>query len=377
MQKKTRVGLLFGGRSGEHEVSIASALSVFNALDKTRYEVTLIAIDKDGRWLLPDPKSILAQAASPMRAKIGKIEDSFGLVPYPSVKQMVSLNASEANVPHVDVMLPVLHGTYGEDGTIQGLLELAQIPYVGSGVLGSALGMDKEVSRKLLTAAGIQTVPTLCLRNYEYTDNPEECEERILRELDLPLFVKPANAGSSVGVHKVKTRDALKPALKDAFAFDLKVLIEKAIDARELEVSVLGNDRPKTSVVGECIPHHEFYSYEAKYLDENGASFDIPAQNLPAEVNGKIHAWAIQAFRVLECRGLARVDFFLDRKTNALYLNEINTIPGFTKVSMYPKMWEASGLSYSALLDQLITLAVENFEQRRSLKTSYASDTKK
>jgi D-alanine-D-alanine ligase len=371
MNKKIRLGLLFGGRSGEHEVSIASALSVFNALDKSRYEVTLIAIDKEGRWLLPDPKPLLAQANDPMHVKLGAPKDSFALVPYRNVKQMVALDQGEARVPHVDVMLPVLHGTFGEDGTVQGLLEMASIPYVGSGVLGSAIGMDKEVSRQLLQLAGIQTVPTITLRKFEYQNNPKACEERILKEFSLPIFVKPANAGSSVGVNKVKTADQLSAAIADSFAFDLKILIEKGVDARELEISVLGNDEPRSSVIGEIIPHHEFYSYEAKYLDENGSSAVIPAKDVAPAIEAKIHKWAELAFRTLQCRGLARVDFFLDRKTGELYLNEINTLPGFTKISMYPKMWEASGLSYSALLDELIRLALENFDQRQSLKTTY------
>lgn len=371
MQKKTRVGLLFGGRSGEHQVSIASALSVFNALDKSRYEVTLIAIDEDGRWLLPDPKALFASTKNPMLVKIDSSEKAVGLVPYPSVKQMVPVESQDAKIPHVDVILPILHGTFGEDGTVQGLLEMAAIPYAGSGVLGSALGMDKEVSRKLLQLAGIQTVPTITLRRHEYEKSARECETRILKEFKFPLFVKPANAGSSVGVHKVKSAEQLAPALKDAFQFDLKVLIEMGVDARELECSVLGNDEVRTSVVGEIIPHHEFYSYEAKYLDENGSSFAIPAKDLPPGVSEKIREWAALAFHTLQCRGMSRVDFFLDRKTGELYLNEINTIPGFTKISMYPKMWEASGLGYSALLDELIRLAIENFEQRKNLKTTY------
>jgi len=371
MGKKIRVGLLFGGRSGEHEVSIASALSVLGALDKSRYDVTLIAIDKEGRWLLPDTKALLAQADDPIHAKIADTKSPIGLVPYQNVKQMVAVDGGDAKVPHVDVILPILHGTFGEDGTIQGLLEMASIPYVGSGVLGSALGMDKEVSRKLLQAAGIQTVPTLCLRKHEYSRDAKSCEQRILAEFAFPFFVKPANAGSSVGVHKVKSREQLTPALNDAFAFDLKILVEKGVDARELEVSVLGNDEVRTSVVGEVIPHHEFYSYEAKYLDENGSSFAIPAQNLPGAISDKIRSWAELAFRTLQCRGMSRVDFFLDRKTGELFLNEINTIPGFTKISMYPKMWEASGLPYSELLDELIRLALDNFEQRKSLKTTY------
>jgi len=372
MQKKIRVGLLFGGRSGEHEVSIASALSVFNALDKSRYDVSLIGIDKEGRWLLPDVKAMLAQANDPMHAKIADTQKPIGLVPYQSARQMVAVEGSSADmkIPTVDVMLPILHGTFGEDGTVQGLLEMASIPYVGSGVLGSAIGMDKEVSRKLLHVAGIKTVQTMILRKHEYARDAKACEQKIVGEFAFPFFVKPANAGSSVGVHKVKTREQLPAALKDAFDFDLKILIEKGVDARELECSVLGNDEVKTSVVGEIIPHHEFYSYEAKYMDENGSSYKIPA-DIPAKISDQIREWSALAFRTLQCRGLARVDFFLDRKTGELFLNEINTIPGFTKISMYPKMWEASGLPYSQLLDELIRLALENFEQRKGLKTSY------
>jgi D-alanine-D-alanine ligase len=231
--------------------------------------------------------------------------------------------------------------------------------------------MDKEVSRKLFHLAGIRTVPTITLRRHDYLKDAKACEARILKEFSFPLFVKPANAGSSVGVHKVKSAGQLALALQDAFQFDLKVLIEKGVDARELECSVLGNDEPRASVVGEIIPHHEFYSYEAKYLDENGSSFAIPAKDLPEKVSRQIQEWAALAFQTLQCRGMARVDFFLDRQTGELYLNEINTIPGFTKISMYPKMWEASGLGYAALLDELIRLALENFEQRKSLKTTY------
>ncbi len=369
---KVRVGLLFGGRSGEHEVSIASALSVYKFLDPAKYDVTLIAIDPTGRWVLPDPAPLLAQAANPMHVRIAESKEDFSVVPYPNKTQLASLApSSPTQIPRVDVIFPVLHGTYGEDGTVQGLLELAQIPYVGSGVLGSALGMDKEVSRRLLSTAGIATVPTLCLRHYEYQAASEAVEARIYKEFALPVFIKPANAGSSVGVHKVKKADDLAPALRDAFAFDSKVLVEKAVSARELEISVLGNDHPKVSVVGEAIPHHEFYSYEAKYLDENGVSFRIPAQDVPEAILAQINTWAILAFRTLECRGMARVDFFLDRDSGKLYLNEINTIPGFTSVSMYPKMWEASGLSYAHLLDELIQLALQNHQMRRALKTSY------
>jgi D-alanine-D-alanine ligase len=371
MSKKIHVGLLFGGRSGEHEVSLASAASVFNALDKSRYDVTLIAIDKDGRWLLPDPKPFLAQAENPMLVKLSHTPGAFSVVPYPNEKQMVPMEAATPQAPRVDVMLPILHGTFGEDGTIQGLLELAQIPYVGSGVLGSAVGMDKDVTSRLLHEAGIPTVSTLTARKSEFSRDPKTLEDKLFKEFQFPFFVKPANAGSSVGVHKVKGKDGLRAALEDAFSFDTKILVQKGIDARELEVSVLGNDSPRASVVGEIVPRHEFYSYEAKYLDENGASLHIPAIDLSQEQTAKIQKLAIKAFQVLECRGLARVDFFMDRKNGDIYLNEVNTIPGFTRISMYPKLWEASGLGYSALLDELIRLALEHHSERAKLKTSY------
>ncbi len=373
MAKKLHVGLIFGGRSGEHEVSIASALSVYQALDKSRYEVTLIAIDKQGRWLLPDPQALLQQSSTPMAAKLGKVDSTFALVPYANAQQLVTTDSksSAVRLPPVDVILPILHGTYGEDGTIQGLLELAQIPYVGSGVLGSALGMDKEVSRHLLKAAGISTVPTLTLRKSEYLKDAENCHRRILAAFKLPVFIKPANAGSSVGVHKVKTPEQLATALQDAFTFDLKVLVEKSVQARELEVAVLGNDDPRASVVGEIIPKHEFYSYEAKYLDANGSELVTPARDVSDATVQQIQEWAILAFKALDCRGLARVDFFLDKVTGELYLNEINTIPGFTSVSMYPRMWESSGLPYPELLNELIRLALEHHAQRQELRTTY------
>lgn len=374
MPKKIRVGLLFGGRSGEHEVSLASAMSVYNALDKGRYEITLIAIDKDGRWLLPDPKPLLAQANNPMAVKFNRQMGSYSLIPYQSEMQLVPIEDRQSSVPHVDVVLPILHGTYGEDGTVQGLLELAQIPYAGAGVLGSAIGMDKDVAGRLLSAAGIPTVPSLCVRKHEFQTSPKGVSERILARFSLPMFVKPANAGSSVGVHKVKSREDLGAAMEDALAFDTKVIVQKSIAARELEVSVLGNDQPRASVVGEIVPRHEFYSYEAKYLDENGAELHIPAKGLSKEIIARVQDLALKAFQILECRGMARVDFFMDRDTGDLYLNEINTIPGFTRISMYPKLWEASGLSYGALLDELIRLALEASEQRRALKTSYSKD---
>lgn len=366
MHKKIHVGLLFGGRSGEHEVSLASAASVFKALDKSRYDVTLIGIDKEGRWLLPDVQKFI-EAPDPMKFRL-TATDMIGVAPFPSEKQLIPTN-EKSQVSKIDVVIPILHGTYGEDGTIQGLLELAQIPYVGSGVLGSSVGMDKDVTARLLEQAGIPTVETLCLRKTEFLKNRSSVEKQLLERFAFPFFVKPANAGSSVGVHKVKNQDQLKSALEDAFSFDFKVLVQKGIQARELEVSVLGNDEPKASVVGEIVPRHEFYSYEAKYLDDNGAELLVPAK-ISTELSEKVRSLAVQAFQVLECKGFARVDFFLDRQTNELYLNEVNTIPGFTRISMYPKMWAASGLPYPQLLDELIRLALELHQQKHSLRTS-------
>jgi D-alanine-D-alanine ligase len=381
--KKLNVAILFGGKSGEHEVSIVSAMSVYRALDKSKFDVTLIGIDKTGRWLAPDQSLLLGQSSNPRLIELNKMAGTATLIPYESDQQFLPVtssvsgslaSAAKQNLgPAFDVILPILHGTFGEDGTMQGLLELANIPYVGSGVLGSALGMDKDVSRRLLAAAGIPVVKTKVLIRSEFQKDPNGWIRRMAEEFSFPHFVKPANAGSSVGVHKVKSFEGALAQYQDAFAFDVKVLVEQAIMARELEVSVLGNWEPRASVVGEVIPSHEFYSYEAKYIDENGAQLKIPAENLTEAQKTKIQELAVQAFKVLECRGLARVDFFLDRRTNEIYLNEINTIPGFTNISMYPKLWEASGLSYSNLLEELIRLALERHQEKNSLKTTYDS----
>ncbi len=376
MSKKIRVGLVFGGRSGEHEVSIASALSVYKALDKMRYDVTLIAIDKTGRWLTLEPQSLIDVGDNPSRLSLHNFDDEdLAIVPHPGLHQLVSskIGQTSIGVPNVDVVLPIIHGTFGEDGTLQGLFELAQIAYAGSGVLGSALGMDKEMAGKLFELAGIKTVPTISVRKHQYEAAPADWRAKISKEFGFPVFIKPANAGSSVGVHKVKSAQELDVAFLDAFTFDLKVLVQKAIDARELEVSVLGNNEPQASVVGEIIPRHEFYSYEAKYIDEKGAELHIPAKSLTKDIENLAKNWAIAAFKALECRGMARVDFFLDRQSGQLYINEINTIPGFTSISMYPKLWEASGLSYPELLDELIRLALDFHAQRQKLKTNYRS----
>ncbi len=373
---KIKVGIIFGGKSGEHEVSIVSATSVFRALDKSKYEVTMIGIDKTGRWTLPDPKSLLEHQSVPRLLKLNKEQQTVSFLPFEAKNQLLPMTGAANPLQQVqgqsfDVILPILHGTYGEDGTIQGLFELANIPYVGSGVLGSSLGMDKDASKRLFQSAGIPVVPWKTLRKHEYKSSKKTILDQLEKEFSYPYFVKPANMGSSVGVHKVKSREEAQGKLDDAFSYDLKILVEKAVAARELEVSILGNHHPKASIVGEIVPTHEFYSYQAKYLDENGAELKIPAVGLSPQQITQVQELAVRAFLSLECRGLARVDFFLDKNTNELYLNEINTIPGFTSISMYPKLWEASGLPYNQLLDELIRLAIEYHQEKNELKTSF------
>jgi D-alanine-D-alanine ligase len=371
MSAKLRVAVVFGGRSGEHEVSLVSAASISRALDRTRYEVTLIGIDKTGRWVLPERADALAHASDPRALDLSVEARTASLVPFSYRPQVIALDGAHAAAGAFDVVFPVLHGPHGEDGTIQGLLELAGIPYVGSGVLGSALGMDKDASRRLLRDAGIPVVPFQVVRAREFERAPDAVLAELARRFGYPYFVKPANLGSSVGVHKVKRAGEARALLADALSYDTKVLVELAVDARELECGVLGNAEPRASVVGEVIPRHEFYSYEAKYLDPQGADLRIPAGDLAPETGARVQALACQAFLALECHGMARVDFFLDRASGALYLNEVNTIPGFTPISMYPKLWEASGIPYPRLLDELIRLALERHAERARLRSSY------
>jgi D-alanine-D-alanine ligase len=367
--QKLKVAILFGGRSGEHEVSIVSALSIFSALDKNKYEITLVGIDKNGRWLLPDQSQLLLQQMRPDLVKLNNEFQTVNLLPFRTEKNLVAVSSTDEMSPKAfDVIMPILHGTNGEDGTIQGLLELTQIPYVGSGVLGSALVMDKDLAKRMLQAMGIQVVPFMTVHKHLFSEN-------ILTEAEnlfgYPYFVKPANMGSSVGVNKIKNRGEALTKFKDALQYDNKILVEKFIKCRELECAVLGNHDPKASIIGEIIPKHDFYSYEAKYIDENGADLCIPALNLKPEFIHRLQELAILAFKALDCAGLARVDFFYDETNSQIYVNELNTIPGFTKISMYPKLWEASGLSYSDLLDRLIELAVERNRARRDLKTTF------
>jgi D-alanine-D-alanine ligase len=373
MAKKVRVAVLYGGRSGEHEISLQSAASVIRNLDPERFEIVPIAIDKQGRWLLNDVKLLQNPGKS---LPVFKDAPPVVLPPNPALggTSVVSLKPGGSGAG-IDVVFPVLHGPLCEDGTVQGLLELADVPYVGCGVLASAVGMDKDVAKRLARDAGLPIVPFISLHPSAWRRDPESVREHIARELGFPVFVKPANMGSSVGVHKVKEVGALAAALNDAFRYDTKVLVERAIDAREIELAVLESPKeeelPLVSVVGEIVPHHEFYSYDAKYLDENGAGLELPAK-LDAAQAAAAQRLARDIFVALECEGMARVDLFLDRRTGTFYFNEVNTIPGFTQISMYPKLWEASGIGYRELLSRLIDLALSRHARRRALLREYA-----
>ncbi len=365
--KKIRLGVLFGGKSAEHEVSLISAKNVIEALDKEKYDVFLIGIDKTGEWRLRDGYAYLMNADNPKLVALHEAKECVALVPRRDRKELVSCADNQLQESlQLDVIFPVLHGTYGEDGTVQGLLKLANIPFVGAGVLGSAIGMDKDVMKRLLRDSKIPIGKFLTLYDY---NRQTYSYENIVAEIGSPFFIKPANAGSSVGVSKVKTLEEFITALDLAFAYDRKVLAEEFISGREIECSVLGNDHPIASLPGEVVPQHEFYSYEAKYLDEEGARFEIPVC-LPEALTEKIQKLAIDAYRALCCEGMARVDFFLTADGQA-YVNEINTIPGFTKISMYPKLWVASGIPYAELLDRLIALAIERHQKEARLKTTF------
>ena len=362
MAARTRVVILFGGRSAEHEVSILSARNVLAALDRTQFDPILIGIDKQGRWRAQSERLLAGATGDPRQLRL---EDE---------APVVALSTAPSSITQVlnsdDVVFPVLHGTYGEDGTVQGMLELADVAYVGAGVLGSAIGMDKDVAKRLLRDAGIPVVDFRVVSAADLRDDPQAAAAHA-QALGYPLFVKPANAGSSVGVSKVATPAALVPALRAALAFDRKVLLERGVNAREIEVAVLGNDRPVASVPGEIIVHHRdgFYSYDAKYVDADGAAWKIPA-DLPPALAQRIQELAVATFRTLELAGMARVDFFVEKTTADVFVNEVNTIPGFTAISMYPKMWEASGVPVSELVNRLINLAIERRDARRRLSTT-------
>jgi D-alanine-D-alanine ligase len=375
MTRRIRVGIVFGGRSAEHEVSILSARNVLAALDRDRFEPVLIGIDPEGRWLLQPETLLLEGNADPRLARLHESAPAVSLEPHPSSALVASPARASAGGPiQLDVVFPVLHGPMGEDGTIQGLLELADMAYVGAGVLGSALGMDKDVMKRLLRAAGVPVADFRALHKADFLRDRDRVCARAA-ELGFPLFTKPANLGSSVGVRRVSTPGDLPAALAHAFEFDLKALAEQAIDGREIECSVLDGEPPIASVPGEVIVQHSagFYSYEAKYIDEKGAVLEIPARLAQHEI-AAVQEMALQAFTVLEGAGMARVDFFLRRSDGALLVNELNTIPGFTAISMYPALWEASGLGRSELVSRLIDLAIERKRRRRELKTRQSFD---
>ena len=386
---KLRIGILFGGRSGEHEVSLLSAASVLNAIDKNKFEVVPIGITKEGRWLTSDHAERLLQGKAPdhesrhLRAgdpeatpAAAVLANGEGVI-VPPEPHAAALTPFQSEAParraadraiNVDVIFPVLHGTFGEDGTIQGLLELADIAYVGAGVLGSAAGMDKDVMKSLFRSAGLPIVKHVTFLRSQWDENPKPIQKRIESKLKYPVFVKPANLGSSVGISKARDRKELGPAIEEAAKFDRKIVIEAGVGgkknkAREIECAVLGNDKPQASIPGEIVPVKEFYDYNAKYLDE-GSELIIPAKLTKAEAK-KVQALAIAAFQAVDCSGLARVDFLMDPKTRKIWLNEINTMPGFTSISMYPKLWAASGVSYPELIEKLIQLGVERHRDKK------------
>jgi D-alanine-D-alanine ligase len=370
IKKMLRVGVLFGGRSAEHEVSLVSAASVLRALDPSKYQVVPIGIAKDGRWLLLAPPAVAARTSLTHADLRRALADGtpFVLPAEPASTSLAVRPAVEVPPPPLDVVFPVLHGTFGEDGTVQGLLELANLPYVGAGVLGSALGMDKEVQKRLFLEARLPVSKYVAVLRAEWEENRNAVRREVARRLRWPVFVKPANLGSSVGITKVKRAGELEAAVAHAFEFDRKILIEQGIVGREIEVSVLGNDQPQASVPGEVIPAREFYDYTAKYLEDT-TSFVVPARLRPAQVR-RFQELAVAAFRALDGAGMARVDFLLDRRTGKIYVNEINTIPGFTAISMYPKLWQASGVSYADLLDRLIELALERHHEKERTRFS-------
>jgi D-alanine-D-alanine ligase len=382
--KRLRIGVLYGGRSGEHEVSLASAAAVFANLDRAQYDPVPIRIEKDGRWTLADKPPLASSAAEVIEharldaARPVRAGREVHLVPRPGDETMIAIDRSvqSSDGPRaaltglsLDVLFPVLHGPYGEDGTVQGLLELAGVPYVGAGVLASATGMDKAIAKVLFAARGLQVGPYDVVLRREWIADPAGVRERLIGKLGLPLFVKPSNLGSSVGISKVKEPSALAAAMDLAAEFDRRIVVEAAIpEAREIECAVLGNDSPEASVPGEIIPSREFYDYEAKYLDDRSRSV-IPAELDPAQAE-TIRRQSIEAFRAIDCAGMARVDFLLSRADGRIYINEVNTIPGFTTISMYSKMWDATGVPYGALLDRLIKLALERHAEKQQLRTT-------
>jgi D-alanine-D-alanine ligase len=373
--KRLRIGVLFGGRSTEHEVSILSAQSIIAAMNPERFEAVPLYIDKKGRWLLGGSmKRLVSDDAARRYVYLPPDPTQRSLVPAHDVPESPAPLVGEGlggGLPPLDVVFPVFHGLNGEDGTIQGVLELANVPYVGAGVLGSALGLDKVYMKRAFAAAGLPIVDYLSITRRQYEQDPQAFVALVEERIGYPCFAKFANSGSSVGTTKAHHRAELVDGLRLAGTFDRKLLVERGLDARELEVSVLGNDAPQASVVGEVVPAHEFYDYEAKYLDE-GSRLLIPAPIEPAMAE-ELRAMAVQAFVAVDAAGMARVDFFLERGSNRIVLNELNTIPGFTRISMYPKLWEASGLPYPQLIERLVELAIERFNDKQRSQTAIDS----
>ena len=361
---KVRVGIIFGGRSAEHEVSLQSARNIVDALDRTRFEPILIGIDKAGHWHLNDTSNFLLNQENPALIALNQSNRELAVVPGKANRQVVE-TSGQGVLEHIDVIFPIVHGTLGEDGCLQGLLRMADLPFVGSDVLGSAICMDKDISKRLLRDAGIAVTPFITLTR---GNAARTSYETVVKTLGLPLFVKPANQGSSVGVSKVSSDAEYRAAVELALGFDEKVLVESAVQGREIECAVLGNDNPIASGCGEIVVSNGFYSYDSKYIDEQAAQVVVPAA-ISHDASERIRQLAVQAFEVLGCSGLARVDVFLTDKGDVV-INEINSLPGFTRISMYPKLWQATGMSYSELITHLIELAMERHAARKGLKIS-------
>lgn len=374
-KEKIRVGVILGGRSGEHEVSLMSAQSVISALDPQKYDIVPIGITPTGHWVTGNVIAALEAPELEMDLNLRQAT----LLPEPQSSALLQLDVKERDqttlsiVTELDVVIPVLHGPYGEDGTVQGFLELAGLPYVGAGVVGSAVGMDKAIFKYTMMANDIPVLPWLLVKASEWFTRPKEILNEIEAKLDYPVFTKPANLGSSVGISRCKNRQELITGIDESAKFDRRIVVEQGINARELEVSVLGNDNPDASIVGEIRPRREFYDYVAKYMAAPGSEDEsellIPA-DISSQLSDKVRRIAIKAYKAIDCAGMGRVDLLLDKDSGKLYMNEINTIPGFTRISMYPKLWEATGVTYQELLDRLITLALERFEEKEGFATT-------
>ncbi len=363
IMKKIKVGILCGGRSSEHQVSLQSARNIVDAIDRNRYEVVLIGIDRAGQWHLGDSAEFLLNPHDPERIALNRLSETVTLAPGAPGNPMMT-RKTHRPAGDIDVIFPVLHGPFGEDGTVQGLLKLANLPFVGAGVLGSAVSMDKDVMKRLLRDAGIG-IPDFVA--FASADRERIEYEKVRDRLGMPCFIKPANLGSSVGITKARDAGEFEAGVREAFRYDRKILVEEYIRGREIECAVLGNARPEASGLGEVQSTHEFYSYEAKYIDEHGARLNIPAALSPG-LTDQIRATAVKVHRTLACEGMSRVDFFL-RDDGAVLVNELNAIPGFTRISMFPKLWEAAGVTYGDLIDRLIQLALERFDEEKLLET--------